>query len=614
MGSASSCQSALTFDGISRELTSLQSERDVAGQIPINFVTNPAVSLSSACFGNGLYARKDAAKCISNLLAVGYRRLVVDLYWSVERRTWTFCPVYIPAKVDVTVSSYTSTTTETSATSTITTEAATTTLDAGTAAVTGYVDSHGDTVYELGPYRCTNDLDLYTLSEVLVGYFDATRSQLLVYTTYLVLNLHVASSDAEPTKPTKAVTGPNLPSSVTERAGSFLSVALREYLYTPAQLAKDRSNLNESWYEVEESYMPIVQYYTIQTDAAGIQSTPDGWPSSKYVQLAKADRIIIEYGSVDPQLADYNLSQDEDAIFPPGYLTSAVNVTTTTNETLASGCLYKTGATDVSQSNSSWATSSKIPVPDGLSSVDTMGSLTHTISGLTGCGISPMLNTTLFGQTADTNVEHYQNVSLSTGWAWAIGEPHGAGTGGGTEDTPSFDRCAIVDLSSQGRWRATNCSETRRGACRIGNSPFSWTLSNASAAYTNVPDTCPQGSSFAVPRTGLENTYLYKYLLTQPETTINPASTDPTLREIYIDFNSIDITSCWVSGGPETKCPYGSDPQQLERRTVLVAAIAGIVICIITALTLFVKCNANRRNSRRRKRIIEGWEYEGVPS
>jgi hypothetical protein len=112
----------------------------------------------------------------------------------------------------------------------------------------------------------------------------------------------------------------------------------------------------------------------------------------------------------------------------------------------------------------------------------------------------------------------------------------------------------------------------------------------------------------------LENTYLYKYLLAQPETTINPASTDANLREIYVDFNSIDVTSCWVTGGPGAKCPYESDPQQLEHRTVLVAAIAGIVILIITALTLFVKCNANRRNSRRRKRVIEGWEYEGVPS
>lgn len=512
------------------------------------------------------------------------------------------------------VSTYTSTTTEASTTSTSTTETATTTSDAGAASITGYTDSHGDTVYELGPYRCTDDLDLYSLSEVLVGYFEATASQLLVYTTYLVLNLHAAGSDAEPSKPAKAVTGKNIPSTDSERAGSFLHDVLRQYLYTPTQLAKDRSNLNESWYEVDEDYMPIVEYYTIHTDEAGKQSTPDGWPSAKYVQLAKGDRIIIEYGSVDPQLAEFNITQDENAIFPPGYLTSDVNINATTNGTLTSGCLYKADATGVSQANSSWALSNKVPVPDGLSIDETMGSLTNVISDMTACGISPMLNNTLFDQTADTNVEHYRNVSLSTGWAWAIGEPEGAETGGGTGDTPSFDRCAIMDLSSEGHWRATNCSETRRGACRIGNSPFSWTISNATADYYNVSDTCPPGSNFAVPRTGLENTYLYKYLLTQPETTINPASTDAILREIYIDFNAIDVTSCWVSGGPEAKCPYSADPQQLEHRTVLVAAIAGIVIVIITALTLFVKCNANRRNSRRRKRVIEGWEYEGVPS
>lgn len=591
-------------------LMRIQSERDVAGQIPINFVTNPAVSLSSACFGAGLYDREDAAKCISNLLAVGYRRLVLDLYWSVPRRTWTFCPVVIPARADVTVSTYTSTTTGTSDTGTATSTAA----DAPAPTITGYSDSHGDTVYELGPYRCTDDLDLSSLTEVLVGYFQATTSPLTTYTTYLVLNLHVAADTATPTQPPPAVTGADLPSSGEERVGSFLNTNLRQFLYSPAQLAEDRSNLNQSWYEVGQSYMPITEYYTIHRDPSGIQSTPDGWPSSKYVQLAKEARVLIEYGSVDPQLAAYDLAQDEDAIFPAGYMTSGVQVSASSNGTLTSGCIYHPDATEVSQANSSWAMSNGIPIPNGASTDGILGSMSDTIFGITSCGISPVLNSTLFGQTADANVDPYRNVSLSTGWAWAIGEPQGADTGGGTYGEPKFDRCAVMDVSLQGRWRATNCTEQRRSACRVGNSPFEWQLSNAAAAYRDVSDTCPPGSAFAVPRTGLENTYLYKYLLTQSPSLIDPASTDPTLREVYIDFNSIDVTSCWVSGGALASCPYASDPQELERRTVLVAAIAGIVICIITALTLFVKCNANRRNSRRRKRVIEGWEYEGVPS
>ncbi|OQD75290.1 hypothetical protein PENDEC_c007G00546 [Penicillium decumbens] len=589
----------------------LLSERDVAGQIPINFVTNPAVSLSSACFGAGLYNRKDATKCISNLLAVGYRRLVLDLYWSVERRRWTFCPVTIPAKADVMVSA--SEASET-ATMTASTNSSSTTSDAAAASITAYSDSHGDTVYELGPYRCTNDIDLSTLTDVLVGYFQDTTSQLITYTTYLVLNLHVAGSDSAPTKPAFAVTGDDLPSAQIERVGSFLDVKLRGYLYSPSQLAKDRSNLNESWYEVEEDYMPIVQYYTIHEDKDGIQSTPDGWPSSKYIQLAKSDRVMMEYGSVDPQLATYDLSQDQDAVFPPGYLTSAIQVSGATNGSMTSGCLYKAGATEVSRANSSWAMSNDIPVAYGASDDSTMQSLDDTIAGITGCGISPMLNSTLFGQTADVNVDHYRNVSLAAGWAWAIGEPQGAESGGGTQGVPEFGRCAIMDLSLGGRWRATNCTEQRRGACRVGNSPFSWALSNSTVDFYHVSDMCPPGSSFAVPRTGLENTYLYKYLLTQPRSIIDPESLDLSQREIYLDFNSLDVTSCWVAGGPGASCPYTSNPQQLERKTVLVAAIAGIVICIITALTLFVKCNANRRNSRRRKRVIEGWEYEGVPS
>ncbi|CAL5869873.1 uncharacterized protein PFLUO_LOCUS4104 [Penicillium psychrofluorescens] len=584
----------------------LLSERDVAGQIPINFVTSPAVTLSAACFGNGIYDEKAAAKCISNLLAVGYRRLILDIYWSVERRTWTFCPVIIPARAAVEDPP------ESSPTPTVA-KSPSNTSDAGEAPVTDHDDSHGDTVYELGKYRCTDDLDLYTLAEVLVAYFQDTTTDLEVYTTYLVLNLHVAANNSAPNEPASAISGDQMPSSQSERAGSYLEEALREFLYSPVELAQDRSNLNESWYGVEQSYMPITEYYTLHEDDSGQHSTPDGWPSSKYIQLAKRDRVLIEYGTIDPQLSAYDLSQDEDFVFPPGYLTSGVAISESQNGSVTSGCLYHAGAVKVSQANSSWALASHLPVIRNSSTENTMDALTNTISGITACGISPVLNQTLFNETADTNVAHYRNVSLSAAWAWAIGEPRGAAYLGG-EDASQIDRCAVMDMSLKGRWRATNCSDVRRAACRVDQSPFSWTLSDSTASYSDIASTCPSGSVFSVPRTGLENTYLYETLISEHRTAINPASTNPTLRDIYVDFNSIDVESCWVSGGPGAECPYGADPQQLERRTVLVAAVAGIVILIITALTLFIKCNANRRNSRRRKRVIEGWEYEGIPS
>ena len=424
----------------------------------------------------------------------------------------------------------------------------------------------------------------------------------------------MAASDSDPTKPPAQVKGDDLPNSAVERVGALLDTELSDYLYSPAQLAEDRMNLNSSWYQVEESYMPITEYYTIHEDATGDQSTPDGWPSAKYIQLAKSDRIIMEYGSVDSQLADYELTKDEDAVFPPGYISSEVKFSATVNGTLESGCFYKPKATEVSQVNTSWAISDGISSPKGLSEENTMGSLTNLISDMTGCGMAPILNTTLFGKTADEDVDHYRNMSLSTGWAWAIGEPDGADTGGGTNDQAPFNRCAVTDLSLGGRWRATNCTEERRAACRVGNSPFSWALSSDVAEYDHVGDGCPSGSSFAVPRTGLENHYLYEYLLAQDKSVIDPASTNLTSREVYINFNSIDVTACWVSGGPGASCPYAANPQQIERKTVLVAVVTAVIILLITALTVFIKCNANRRNSRRRKRVIEGWEYEGVPS
>jgi len=56
------------------------------------------------------------------------------------------------------------------------------------------------------------------------------------------------------------------------------------------------------------------------------------------------------------------------------------------------------------------------------------------------------------------------------------------------------------------------------------------------------------------------------------------------------------------------------DPKNQQRREVLIPTIAAIIVLLLTALTLFVKCNVNRRMSRRRKRGEGGWDYEGVPS
>ena len=565
----------------------------MAGQIPVNYVTYPTVSLKAACFGNNVFDANTISKCISNLLAVGFRRLVVDLYWSPERRSWSFCPVSVPLDFDAQPNSTSSGSAATKR------------------AISSVTSSSGSQLYQLGPYLCSPDLNVSALIDVLHSYFESTTSLLSVYLEFIIFNLHVAASASAPNESAAAVSGSELPKD-SERLGRLLDGSLGQYIYGPDQLATERSNLNDSWYQVNNGYEPITDYFTIHQDSSGLQSTPDGWPCSKYVQLANWRRVFFGYGKVDPQLDAYDLSSDN-VLFAPSYLTNFVNVSSATDGSLDEGCLYDPDAYKVSQVNSSWAQSTRIPIPSTADTTAGLGGMSSMVTNLTACGLSPLLNDTLFGATAGADIGTYRNISLSSSWAWSTGQP--ADSDSESRVNPR-ERCAVIDLSTGGHWQAIGCSETRRAACRVQDLPFTWVLSTERPSYSDASGVCPNNTSFSVPRTGLENTYLYRYLLSLQSATnnsVDPGSADPEMRQVWIDLNSLGIASCWVSGGPDAGCPYASDPQQLEKRTVLVATIWGIVVCVVAALTLFVKCNANRRNSRR-KRVVEGWEYEGVPS
>lgn len=569
----------------------------MAGQVPVNFVTYATVALKAACFGDNVFDAGATARCISNLVAVGYHRLIVDLYWSAERRSWSFCPVAVPQDLN--------------AASSPSSPASSSGTESEKRAIAAVTSPTGSKLYQLGPYLCSENLDVSVLIDVLRSYFEGTTAHLNVYLQFVIFNLHAAAPTTAPNQPASAVSGSQLP--VTgERLGRLLDNNLGEYIYGPDQLASERSDVQNSWFQVKHGYEPIREYFTINEDPSGRQSSPDGWPCSKYVQLARERRAFFGYGEIDPQLDDYDLGSDN-VLFPPSYLTDFKNFTVATDGDLGDSCLYDPNASHVSQANSSWAQSTRIPVPSNAAAG--LGNLSATTTNLTACGISPLLNNTIFGETADSNIDLYRNISLSASWAWATGQPADSAD---VNVVDPAQRCAVIDLSTSGHWQAIGCSSSRRVACRVNDLPFTWHLTTARTSYEGASAACPDNTSFSVPRTGLENTYLYRYLLSQSAGTVNnsvdPSSADPDMRQVWLDLNSLDIASCWVSGGADASCPYASDPQQLEKRTVLVATIWGIVICVVAALTLFVKCNANRRNSRRGKRVIEGWEYEGVPS
>jgi hypothetical protein len=411
--------------------------------------------------------------------------------------------------------------------------------------------------------------------------------------------MHAAADSDNPDQPVPSLSTATLPPE-SSLLGTVVNKAVGSYIYTPPELAQERGDLNTSWFHDTKMWTTVLSdYFTTNYDAQGVQSTPDGWPCEAYLINKASKRLLVGRGSIDPQLHDYNFTGDDAFIFPPDDTQDIISVSNTPDGSgLQSGCFYNSQNTDLQSVNNSWA----------LASVQTPYS-TLLLQNYTSCGISPLINATLDGQTADANIDPYRNLSMSATWSWAAGEPRNITSLPGFEDlteTTGLLRCAMMDPSSGGHWRAGNCSDEYRAACRIGSEPYLWTLSENTHSFSGSSDACSSNASFDVPRTGLENTYFYHQALSVTGSTNSSAP-------IWVNLNSMDVEYCWVLGGINATCIYTASSNDVGERTILVPTIAAIIILTITASTIFVKCNSNRRISRR-KRVSEGWEYEGVPS
>ena len=464
--------------------------------------------------------------------------------------------------------------------------------------------SSGETVYELGPYQCSQNLSLDNFNTVILEYFRNTSDTIQARLLFIEYNLHAAASSNTPNEPAEAPSEQDLPN-LSELVGSQFNSTMQGYIYKASELVSDRGDLNSSWLDQQTSEIPIAAYLTTTKLPNGVYATSDGWPCEIYVLDSKYMRLLVGWRTVDPQMANYNFTGDGGTMFPPGYLSDPRLIGTNGKGEVTAGCLFDPGKTSVSQVNSSWALSDLVQ--------DSPVILSPLSNNLTSCGISPILNETLSNSTAGDNVAPYVSIARSAVWSWAPGEPRNASAlGSDDHNSQSQFRCALMDTSSAylGHWRVEDCPNKYRAACRVNYHPYIWNLSDNEVSFANAPDSCPSNTTFAVPLTGLENAYLYHQVLAGP-TQVDPNGEGAT--GIWINFNSLDIETCWVATGPDGTCPYYADKEE-EQRTVLIPTIAAIIVLVLTALTMFVKCNVNRRNARTRKRGVGGWDYEGVPS
>lgn len=624
--------------------------------MPINYVTQPGVSLTAACFGGGRYEDQGFADCLSILLSVGFRRLVLDLYWDATRQVWSFCPVSVPMSELAATSTSLSTAgalataqlqtaallpstssreaQPTSAGSTILVARQATANSSTSSALLSSVSSilpnstssvqplstvvfppssppPDEPLYQFGPYQCTSTLEFTNFVNILSNYIQLTENTIEAHLIQLIINLHAAAAPADPTAPALRPEQSALPGT-SNSLSSLLSASLSAYIYTPTELSAHRANLNSSWYSVVPSRQPIAAYYTTNIASNGVHSTPDGWPSESYIEVAKAKRLLIGYGSVDPQIQGYNFPGDAGIIFPQGYTEANRDLRITNDGVVDGGCIFDAGTVDLARVNSSWGMSSNfsgLDFPTASSSLVTP--LLNLTSNLTACGISPIINQTLANSTANTNTTNYQAVSYSTVWSWAQGEPRNSSKNTADDDDtyPHF-RCALMDPTLNGRWRVGDCTTKCYAACRVASQPYRWQISAEPVTFSAAADACSSNSTFAVPRTALENTYLHSALTARPE-----ILSDSNANGVWLKFHSLDVQTCWVSGGSNASCPYYEDAASEQRRAVLVPTIAAVIVLVLTALTLLVKCNQNRRTSKTRtRRMASGWDYEGVPS
>lgn len=595
------------------------------------------------------------------MLAVGYRRFVVDVYWDSGRQDWALCPVSIPKSI---LSNSTSSTSGAPTPPVSSETLSSAQLQTGREPITTYVNTpsigptsastpgggsgstalqvrsvpspvngtsssitfgvthslnataqpsvsmipnpQNEPFYEIGPYACTPTMNLSILTALLLDYVEKTQNTLEAHMIYLILNLHAAASASSPTKSPAAPAESSLPASSNLLSNVF-DASISAFIYTPTDLRADRANLNISWYAIAHDLQPLAEYYTTNVTPEQIHTTPDGWPSESYVEVLKAKRVLLGWGSIDTQMQGYNFTGDADIIFPSGELHKSRLVNGTSPTDLDGACFFNANVTDLIHVNSSWAVSSNGPGLDvAVPNTAPSEPLLNLSSNLTGCGISPMVDKTLFNMTANLNITAYQEIAHSAVWSWAPDEPQNSSRGSNGNNDALF-RCAVVDPTLNGRWRVDDCSSRYYAACRIASQPYMWQFTTYPVTYSFADVACPSNSTFAVPRTGLENSYLHSIFHDRWD----PDAISVIGKGVWIDFNSLDVQACWVSGGPNATCPYYLNDASIQRRTVLVPVIAGIIVLVITALTLFVKCSTNRRSSRRRKRGEAGWDYEG---
>jgi hypothetical protein len=247
-----------------------------------------------------------------------------------------------------------------------------------------------------------------------------------------------------------------------------------------------------------------------------------------------------------------------------------------------------------------------------ISMTDTTG-----ILALRNCGYLPLfdLDSLSFPQTQDKDdrqkILFDKLVSLSNYniWTWT-----------GSIQPYSNYRCAVMESNG---WHSERCSNQHRALCVSTQNTSSFVLSDIQANYTHSDGACAQLSgpeapyNFTLPRSVTLNAAIYNQI----------QELDNTSYPVWIDFNSMQTKDCWVTGGPDSPCPFNSNNNlhnsptktQWNRNKVALLTISCVITFALILIILFLRLDhlPIRNNENKWKKLMlkyKNSQYRGVPS
>lgn len=160
-----------------------------------------------------------------------------------------------------------------------------------------------------------------------------------------------------------------------------------------------------------------------------------------------------------------------------------------------------------------------------------------------------------------------------------------------------LDACAI--FTPEG-FTVADCNLHYPILCVNKKNSFDWTFSNSKETYFDSD--CPSGYSFGVPTTPLEARYLR-------ENMFNNGS-----NKSWVDFNSLFLPNCWVTGGTNAVCPYNI--QEYSRNGIGYIVVSSAVAVFGFIFIWLFEWDRGRSPLMKKpfKRIASKEEFEGIPS